>query len=177
MYCMSFEKFVNLQQSIRKTMRNRRFWIWELSGAIIYAIPAAIRYATGIVALPILNFPGFWIDHLIPGNMLEKVLVNAFFPGGAGAVAGELLVTNYNGSLSSRTKYLARLGGALGQTVVWSAFQFFGYYLSIEGPGGSWNLFESVYVFPINFVLACFSIFTPDIIGFIAARTTKLLKK
>jgi hypothetical protein len=117
-----------------------------------------------------LNFPGFWIDHLIPGNLLEKVLVNAFFPGGAGGVAGEILVSNRRERpLTRRAKYLARLGGALGQTAVWSLFQFFGYFLLISGPSGGrgTNLFESVFVFPINFVLAALSIFTLDVLNFV----------
>jgi hypothetical protein len=157
---------MNLLGAIRCTLRSRRFWVWQLAGAIIYALPAAARYATGIVALPILNFPGYWIGMVIPGNMLEKVLVNAFFPGGAGGVAGEVFASNYQGKpVSDGTKYLARLGGALGETAVWSAFQYFGYLLLIGGPGGSQNLFESVYVFPINFVLAALSIFTPDVVN------------
>jgi hypothetical protein len=157
---------VNLLSALKVTLRNKRFWLWELFGAFIYAIPATIRYATGEVTIPILNFPGYWIGHFIPGNFLEKVLVNSFFPGGAGGVAGEIIISNYKGeAVVGKTKYLARLGGALAQTAVWSAVQFLGYFLLISGPGGSWNLFESVFVFPINFVLAALSIFTPDVIN------------
>ncbi len=161
---------MKLSSALVATLRSRRFWVWELAGAVIYAIPAAIRYATGEVEIPILNFPGFWIGHLIPGNLLEKVLVNAFFPGGAGGVAGEIFANYRRGeAVAGRAKYLARLGGALGQTTVWSLFQFFGYFLLISGPSGEsgTNLFESVFVFPINFVLAALSIFTPDVVGFI----------
>ena len=159
---------MNLRRATVGTLKSKRFWKWEIAGAIIYLIPAAIRYATGVVALPILNFPGFWIDHIIPGNLLEKVLVNAFFPGGAGGMAGEVFVTNCKDkAVSGRLKYLARLGGALGQTAVWSAIQFGGYYLLISGPGGSYNLFESAFVFPINFTLAALSILTPDVLHFI----------
>jgi hypothetical protein len=159
------DETMNLLGAIRCTLKSRRFWKWQLAGAIIYAIPAAVRYATGIMALPILNWPGFWIGMLIPGNLLEKILVNAFFPGGAGGVAGEVFASNYQGkAVSGKAKYLARLGGALGETAAWSAFQFFGYYLLISGPAGSDNLFESVFVFPINFVLAALSIFTPDVV-------------
>lgn len=161
---------MKLRRAIVATLRSRRFWAWELGGAIIYAIPVAIRYVTGTVEIPILNFPGFWIDHLIPGNLLEKVLVNAFFPGGAGGVAGEILVSNRRERpLTRRAKYQARLGGAFGQTAVWSLFQFFGYFLLISGPSGGrgTNLFESVFVFPINFVLAALSIFTLDVLNFV----------
>ena len=160
---------MKLSRAIVATLRSRRFWAWELTGAFIYAIPVAIRYVTGDVVIPFLNFPGFWIGHLIPGNMLEKVLVNAFFPGGAGGIAGEIMVSNRRDEpVKGRAKYLARLGGALGQTAVWSLFQFFGYFLLISGPqgGGEGNLFESVFVFPINFVLAALSIFTPDVLNF-----------
>jgi hypothetical protein len=127
-----------------------------------------IRYGTGRNDIPILNFPGFWIDHIIPGNMLEKVLVNAFFPGGAGAIAGEIFMINYSGEVvSGKRLYLARLGGALLQTTLWTLFQFFGYFLLIPGPGGGWNLFESVFVYPINYVLASLSVFTPTIVYFV----------
>src|SRR3972149_2109610 len=161
---------MKLSRAIVATLRSRRFWAWELGGAIIYAIPVAIRYITGDVVIPFLNFPGFWIDHLIPGNLLEKVLVNAFFPGGAGGVAGEIYASNRRDEpLKGRARYLARLGGAFGQTVVSSLFQFFGYFLLISGPSGQsgTNLFESVFVFPINFVLAALSIFTPDVLNFV----------
>ena len=171
---------MKLRRAIVATLRSRRFWAWELGGAIIYAIPVAIRYVTGTVDIPILNFPGFWIDHLVPGNLLEKVLVNAFFPGGAGGVAGEILVSNRKEQpLTGRAKYLARLGGALGQTTVWSLFQFFGYFLLISGPqgGGEGNLFESVFVFPINFMLAALSIFTPDVVNFLKRGIKKIYRR
>lgn len=171
-------EIMNLRRAIVCTLRSKRFWVWEAGGAIIYAIPVAIRYATGDVVIPILNFPGFWIGHIIPGNLLEKVLVNAFFPGGAGGVAGEVLASNYRGvAVAGRTKYLARFGGALGQAAVWSAFQFWGYSLMISGPHGDGNLFESVFVFPINFVLAALSIFTPDVVGFVKSRIESVCGK
>ena len=160
------------------TLKSRRFWTWEFGGAIIYAIPVAIRYATRQVAIPILNFPGFWIYHVIPGNLLEKVLVNAFFPGGAGAVAGEVFANNRREQIAvGSTKYLARLGGALSQTAAWSAFQLWGYQLMIPGFHGGGNLFETVYVFPINFVLAALSIFTPDVARFAASNLKNVCHK
>jgi hypothetical protein len=169
---------MNLLEAARSTLRSRRFWKWQLAGGILYIIPAAIRYATGVVDLPILNFPGFWIGMIIPGNMLEKVLVNAFFPGGAGGIAGEVFVSNYRSkAVSGGAKYLARLGGALGETAVWSAIQFGGYYLLISGPGGSYNLFESAFVFPINFTLAALSIFTPDVVDFAKLAVRKVSEK
>jgi hypothetical protein len=169
---------MELRGAIACTLRSRRLWVWELGGAVIYVIPVAIRYVTGAVVIPILNFPGFWVGHLIPGNLLEKVLVNAFFPGGAGGVAGEVLASNRRGeTVAGRTKYLARLGGALGQTAVWSAIQFWGYFLMIRGPHGGGNLFESVFVFPINFVLAAFSILTPDVMSFIKSKIESVYRK
>ena len=166
---------MNLRTAAFSTLRSRRFWRWQLAGALIYALPAAVRYATGNVVIPILNWPGFWIGMFIPGNLLEKMLVNAFFPGGAGAVTGEVFYSNYRGDvLPVRTKYLARLGGAMLQTAVWSAFQFAGYFLLIEGPGGSFNLFESAYVFPLNFTLAALSIFTPDAVNLASRAIAKL---
>ena len=132
-----------LRRAIVGTLGSRRFWLWEVSGAIIYAIPVAIRYATRSLYIPVLSWPGFWIGHFIPGNLVEKILVNAFFPGGAGGIAGEILANNYRGETIRReTKYLSRLGGALGQTAVWSAFQYWGFSLMVSGPHGSGNLFE-----------------------------------
>jgi hypothetical protein len=171
---------MRLRKAIVATLKSRRFWIWQLCGVIIYAVPVVIRYATGDVEIPILNFPGFWIWHLIPGNLLEKVLVNAFFPGGAGAITGEVFFNAYGGeSVVGWKKYRFRLVGALGQTALWSAFQLWGYFLLIPGPGrgeGS-NLFESIFVFPINFVLAALSIFTPDVVGFVKRGIVRLSQK
>jgi hypothetical protein len=169
-------------KAVAATLRSKRFWRWEIGGAVIYGIPVAIRFVTKSVEIPILNFPGFWIDHYIPGNMLEKILVNAFFPGGAGGVAGELLASNYRGTaVQGKVKYLYRLGGALLQTAAWSAVQYWGYSLNIIGPwgaGGGWgNIFEHWLVFPFNFTLAAFSIFTPDVAYFVKFCLVKLYHK
>jgi hypothetical protein len=154
-------------------LRNRRFWLWEIGGAIIYAIPATIRLATGNVVLPILSlFETPWVGYFIPGNLIEKILVNAFFPGGAGGVAGEIYRSNLKGKpLARREKYLARLYGALLQTAVWSLIQLLGGVLNVAGSWGG-NLFEYPTVFPLNFLLASLSIFTPDIISFIKNKLT-----
>ena len=168
---------MRLSEAVVATLRSRRFWWWELGGAVIYGIPAAIRFATNSVVIPFLNFPGFWIGHVIPGNLVEKILVNAFFPGGAGGVAGEVFEGHLKGeAVTRKAKYLRRLRGALLQTAVWSAFQYAGYGLSIMGPYGS-NIFESIFVFPINFVLAAFSIFTPDVVGFVKSGFKRLLAR
>jgi hypothetical protein len=143
----------------------------------------AIRYATGNVNLPILSLlktPA--VDHYIPNNLVEKILVNAFFPGGAGGVAGELLVSIYKSeAVQGKAKYLSRLGGALLQTAVWSAFQFWGFSLMILGPwsieGGFGNIFEYWLVFPLNFVLAVFSVFTPDVLGLVKSGLVKVSRK
>ncbi len=173
---------MDLRRAIAKTLKGKRFWIWQTAGLIIYALPVAYRFATKSVEIPILNFPGHWIDHYIPGNMLEKILVNAFFPGGAGGVAGEILVTNYKGgAIRGKSKYLSRLGGALFQTGLWSAFQYWGYSLMLLGPwsiGGQWgNIFEYWMVFPFNFVLASLSIFTPDLVYMAKSVFVKARKK
>jgi hypothetical protein len=108
-----------------------------------------------------------WIDHYVPGNLVEKILVNAFFPGGAGAVAGEIFYTNTRGkAFSRRRKYLAMLGAALLWTTAWSLFQLWGNMQNITGSYGG-NLFEYPMVFPLNFLLAALSIFTPDVLGFV----------
>src|SRR3972149_2847846 len=109
------------RMAIASTLRSRGFWGWQVAGAVIYGIPAAIRFATGSVYLPVLSwFATPWIDHYVPGNVVEKVLVQAFFPGGAGAVAGEVLVVNRDGkALAGRRKYVARLAGALSWASAW----------------------------------------------------------
>jgi hypothetical protein len=164
---------MSLRGAVIATLRSRRFWLWQIAGVIIYALPAAYRFATKSVAIPILNFPGFWIGYYIPGNFLEKLLVNSFFPGGAGGVAGEVFFGEYSGAPATRRgKYTRRLAGAFLETGAWSAFQFIGYSLVITGPYGS-NLFEYAGVFPINFTLAALSVFTPDLVGFIKAKLTK----
>ena len=173
---------MNLRRAVMGTLRSKRFWLWEVAGAIIYGIPVAIRFVTKSVTIPILDFPGFWIDHYIPGNLVEKILVNAFFPGGAGGVAGEILTSNYKGEeVKGKKKYLARLGGALLQTTAWSAFQYWGYSLMLMGPwGGSpygGNVFEHATVFPINFTLAALSIFTPDVLSFAKKLIKTVIQK
>jgi hypothetical protein len=173
---------MKLCSAVKATLRSKRLWVWQLAGAIIYGIPVAFRFATGSVSIPILNFPGFWIGHYIPGNMVEKILVNAFFPGGAGGVAGEVLVSNYNGeAVKGKAKYLSRLGGALLQTAAWSAFQYWGYSLMLLGPwsiGGDWgNVFEHWLIFPFNFTLAAFSIFTPDVVNFAKSKMESAYQK
>ena len=164
---------MKLRRAVVATLKSRRFWVWQLGGAFIYSIPAVIRFATGSVYLPILSlFEIHWIDHYIPGNLVEKILINAFFPGGAGGIAGEVLISNYKEeAVKEKSKYLYRLGGALLQTAAWSALQYWGYSLMILGPwsiGPGWgNIFEYWTVFPLNFALATFSIFTPDVVSFV----------
>jgi hypothetical protein len=174
---------MELRRAIWATVRSRRFWVWQLAGAIIYGIPVAIRFATGNVQLPILSLletPA--LDHYVPSNLVEKILVNAFFPGGAGGVAGEVLVSNYKGeAVKGKTKYLSRLGGALLQTAAWSAFQYWGFSLMILGPWSTaegWgNIFEYWTVFPLNFALAAFSVFTPEVVNFAKSCLVKAYGK
>jgi hypothetical protein len=168
---------MSLRRAAVATARSRRFWLWEVAGVIIYGMPVVIRFAIKSVSIPFLNFPGFWIGHFIPGNFLEKLLVNAFFPGGAGGVAGEIFMSKVKGAaVWGKTKYLSRLAGALLQTAAWSAFQYWGYSLSMIGPYGG-NVFEHAMVFPINFTLAVLSIFTPDVVNFVKSILQKGLPK
>ena len=166
------------REAIAYTLRGRRFWIWQLGGAFIYAIPAAIRLATGSIHLPILSmFMPFWVSPYVPGNIVEKILVNAFFPGGAGAMAGQILYSNLHGAdFSRRQKYLARLGGALLYTSAWSLFQLWGYMQNVTGSYGD-NLFESPLVFPLNFLLASLSIFTPTIVSYLKTKIANANRK
>ncbi len=159
--------------AVAAVFRTKRFWVWQILGAVIYALPVTIRLATGNVILPVLSwFATPWVDHYIPGNLVEKILVNAFFPGGAGAVAGEIYLLQVHGQIESRRqKYLWRLGGALLWTTLWSLFQLWGNMQNIMGSYGG-NLFEYPMVFPLNFLLASLSIFTPDILGSIKNKLT-----
>jgi len=167
-----------LTQAFMTMIRSRRFWVWEIAGAVIYAIPAAIRLFTGHVVLPglsLLETP--WVGYYIPGNLVEKILVNAFFPGGAGAVAGEIYFSSSKGkTLEGRQKYFARLSGALFQTILLSLIQLSGGLLNIAGSWGG-NLFEYPSVFPLNFLLASLSVFTPNVIGFIRRKSVSAYRK
>ncbi len=164
-------------KAFASVFRCRRLWVWEIGGAIIYAIPAAIRIATGSVVLPLislLNTP--WIGYYIPANLVEKILVNAFFPGAAGAVAGELYFSISRAkALEGKEKYYARLTGALLQTAAWSLIQLSGGLLNIAGSWGG-NLFEYPTVFPLNFLLASLSIFTPSVLYFLKNKIAWLSK-
>ncbi len=165
-------------KALSNLFRNRRFWVWEISCAIIYAIPAAIRLATGNVILPVLSLLQTpWIGYYIPGNLVEKILVNAFFPGGAGAVAGEIFFISIKGkTLEGREKYVARLKGAWLQTAIWTLFQLSGGLLNIAGSWGG-NLFEYPTVYPLNFLLATLSIFTPTVLGFLKSKIVSAYHK
>jgi hypothetical protein len=148
-------------------LSSKRFWAWQIGGAVIYAIPVLVRLATGNVILPVLSwFATPWVDHYIPGNLVEKILINAFFPGASGAVAGEIYYVNIHETVTRKQKYLSRLAGALLWTGLWSLFQLWGNLQNIMGNYGG-NLFEYPMVFPLNFLIASLSIFTPTIIGVI----------
>jgi hypothetical protein len=146
-------------------------WVWEICGAAIYAVPVVIRLVTGSVVLPVLSLVATpWVGYYIPSNLIEKILVNAFFPGGAGAVAGEIFFSSAKSKiLVGREKYVARLYGALSETAAWSLIQFAGGLLNVAGPWGG-NLFEYPSVYPLNFLLASLSIFTPSVLGFLKNR-------
>ncbi len=168
---MYFEAFKNM-------LKSRRFWVWGICGAAIYAIPAAIRIATGNVILPVLSWAATpWVGMYVPANLVEKILVNAFFPGAAGAIAGEIFFSNAKSKiLAGREKYLARLSGALLAVTVWSLIQLSGGILDIAGSWGG-NLFEYPSVFPLNFLLASLSIFTPTVIYFLKDRVASAFHK
>jgi hypothetical protein len=158
---------MNWQNAVKSTLLSRRVWLWELMGIIIYGIPVLIRFATHNITIPLLDFPGYWsywFIFFIPSNLLEKVLVNAFFPGGAGAVLGETFVGNLKGTaLNGKVRYASRFLGAMFQVSVLSFIQYFGFQLWLMPLG--YNLFESVIVLPLNYVLAALSIFTPDVLN------------
>jgi hypothetical protein len=165
-------------RALKNTLRSRRFWIWQLAGIIIYATPVTIRLVTGNVVLPILGLLETpWIDHMVPANLVEKILVNGFFPGAAGAIAGEIFFKAKSGEPKTKRRlYGTRLAGALFYVTLFSLFQLFGYLINYTASYGS-NLFEYPGVYPLNFLLAALSIFTPTIIGYIATQASKLKRK
>jgi hypothetical protein len=165
--------------ALKTTLQSRRFWTWQLLGIIIYLIPVTIRLVTGNVVLPILGLLETpWIDHMVPANLVEKILVNAFFPGAAGAVAGEIYFTAKKSgqTISRRRKYGYRLIGALFYVTLFSLFQLFGYLANITASYGS-NLFEYPGVYPLNFLLASLSIFTPTIVGYLWCKAKVVHKR
>jgi hypothetical protein len=138
-----------------------------------------IRLTTGNVVLPLLGLLETpWVDHYIPGNLVEKILVNAFFPGGAGAVAGEIFFSAFYADrpISRRLKYKRRLMGALFYVTAWSLFQFWGNMQNIWGSYGG-NLFEYPMVYPLNFLIASLSIFTPDIVGYLKLKLSSTIQQ
>ena len=165
--------------ALERTLRSKRFWVWQIVGVIIYAIPVTIRLSTGNVILPILGLiPTPWIGHMVPANLVEKILVNGFFPGAAGAVAGEIFFSTKNSirTLTIKQKYVYRLTGALFYATLWSIFQLLGYLANIIGTYGT-NLFEYPGVYPLNFLLATLAIFTPDIVGFLKRKIVSVYHK
>jgi hypothetical protein len=114
---------------------------------------------------------------IIPPNLVEKFSVNLFFPGGAGSVAGEVLVSKYkNKELKESSKYLARALGSYLQYGLWTTFQYFGHLTKTIGPHGE-NIFEGPEVYPFNFLLATISILTPDIVGYVTKINKKIFRK
>jgi hypothetical protein len=166
------------RRALSSTLRSRRFWIWQIAGVIIYGLPVAVRFATGSNTLPILSLLATpWIDHYVPGNLVEKILVGAFFPGGAGAVAGEVFVSNRSSvAVKGRRKYLARLGGALVWAAAWTAFQFWGNLQNITGSYGG-NIFEYPMVYPLNFLIASLAIFTPTVLHYIKLGAVQVRRR
>jgi hypothetical protein len=162
----------------KAVFHSKRFWEWAIAGAIIYSIPAAIRLATGNVILPVLNWVATpWIGMYIPANLVEKIIVNAFFPGAVGAIGVEVFFSSfYSETLVGRKKFLARLAGALVAVAVWSLIQFVGGLLGAVGTWGG-NLFEYPSVFPLNFLLASLSIFTPSVVSFLKDKLSDAYRK
>jgi len=165
-------------KALTNLLKSRRFWVWEICCAFIYAIPATIRLATGNVILPVLSLLQTpWIGYYIPGNLVEKIIVNAFFPGGAGGIAGEIFFSSLKGkTLKGKEKYVARLKGALLQTTIWTLFQLLGGLLNVAGSWGG-NLFEYPTVYPLNFLLASLSIFTPTVLVFLKNKIANAYHK
>jgi len=168
---------MKLTSMIYETLKSKRVWKWEFGSATLYAIPAAIRFIMKNPYIPILNFPDSSPSPYIPSNLGEKFLVNPFFPGGAGGIAGEVFFSKYKGeNLKGKAKYLSRLIGALAQYGAWTTFQYIGYLQRIIGPHGA-NIFDSPEVLLFNLLPAILSIFTPDVVNFAESKIEALYKK
>ena len=138
-----------------------------MCGAVIYAVPAAIRIATGSVILPVLSFVrrrglacsflGTWLRRfwltLFSQVVRVLLLVKSFFQ-----------VPNLK-SLWDEKCMLPDCMGLCSAVAVSSLIQLSGGILGIAGSWGG-NLFEYPSVFPLNFLLASLSIFTPTILSF-----------
>lgn len=150
-----------------ETLKSKRFWKWEVGSAAIYGIPVAIRFITKNPVIPILNAPDPYTCNV---NILEKLMVNAFFPGGSGGVAGEIFAGNYSGhELKGRKKYLARLGGSMLQTTLWTALVQYPL-TGVMGPHGA-KLGEGPELYLLNYLLAAGSVVTPDVLNYIESKT------
>ncbi|MEM5805514.1 MAG: hypothetical protein QW156_03320 [Candidatus Aenigmatarchaeota archaeon] len=161
---------MKLKDALYETIKSKRVWKWELGSTILYGIPAAIHFIRRDPLIPILNAPYWSPSPYIPSNLVEKIIVNAFFPGGAGGVVGETFFSKYKGKkLTGKTKYLGRLTGALLQYAGWTAFQYIGYLQRIIGPHGE-NIFEPPEILPFNLLLATASIFTPDVVEYAKSK-------
>jgi len=168
---------MKIAEAFYEAIKNRRVLKWEIGSAALYALPAIARFVTRNPTIPILNAPYYSLSPFIPSNLVEKFLVNSFFPGGAGGVVGETLISKYkNESLKGRSKYLARMFGAYLQYSIWTAFQYAGYLTKTIGPHGE-NVFEGPEVYPFNLLLATLSIFTPDVIDYGMSKMKPFIKK
>ncbi|MBI4010450.1 MAG: hypothetical protein HY361_04685 [Candidatus Aenigmarchaeota archaeon] len=151
--------------AISEAVKSKRIWAWELGSFVLHVAPALVRFATKNPVIPILNEPGYSIAGS-PPNLVEHLITNPFFPGGAGAVVGETLVSNYTGrKLAGKSKYLARLGGALLQYGVWTGIQYLGYLQDKIGPHGE-NIFDPPEKIPYTLGLTVLSVFTPDVVDY-----------
>jgi hypothetical protein len=125
-------------QALKRTLSSRRFWIWQLGGAAIYAIPVTIRLVTGNVVLPVLGLlENPWIDHFVPANMAEKILVNASFRVRLGRLGRNLFTYKNGESAISKRVSTVTLGRAMFYATLWSLFQLLGYLANKTASYGS----------------------------------------
>jgi len=156
---------IRVLNAVSETVKSKRIWAWELCSAAIYGAPALVRFTTRSPDIPILNEPGYSIAGS-PPNLIEHLITNPFFPGGAGAMVGETFFRNYTcRKLTGKAKYLSRLGGALIQYGVWTGIQYLGYLQERIGPHGE-NIFDPPEKIPYTLGIAVLSIFTPDAVSY-----------
>lgn len=152
-----FDLTKNISATTRDIVKNeqsRRLFKWEVVGAAAYAIPIAIRSITkqAYIGLPTIESYNVF-GMLTPTNLVEKAIINSLYPGGAGAVAGEILIPKIlRRELGSMGLHLTRMVGAGLQTLGHTLIQ---YYLNNQRflwPHGEPP--ETSGIYPFNFLWA-----------------------
>lgn len=146
---------------------NKEQVAWLVGGVSVYAAPALFRAVTKITEI----FPHFYeLPWYLPPNIIEKGIVNSFFPGAtASVVIGDTKWKPYRSFIKSLSKkiglekyekFVGRFTGAAIGTTLWTAFQAAGYVQDYLWPHGG-NAFEDPSVYPFNIAIGLASTLVP----------------